>query len=63
MREDSVNSNSEKEYMRSMIEDLKQDTTNINLVVHQNENIIRGLDTLVTYLSKPLNDVYNVNLA
>jgi hypothetical protein len=62
IRERSSDSGREKEYMRSMIEDLKQDTMNCRIVVNQNATIVRGLDTLILHLLKPLHDQDNINL-
>jgi hypothetical protein len=53
IREYASDAAREKEYMRSMVEDLKQDTANCNKVISQNTAIIHGLDTLITYVLKP----------
>ena len=62
LRERKVEHDREKQYMRSMIEDLKQDTANCHTVTGQNAAIIRGLDTLVSYLSGASHDNNNINL-
>ena len=61
-REHRVDRAREKEYMRSMMEDLKQDTTNCHNVTSQNSAIIKGLDTLISYLSASSHDSNNINL-
>ena len=61
-REHRVDQAREKEYMRSMIEDLEQDTTNCHNVTSRNAAIIQGLDTLITYLSAPSHDKNNIDL-
>ena len=61
-REHGIDRAREKEYMRSMIEDLKQDTTNCHNVTRRNAVIIQGLDTLISCLSEPSQDNSNINL-
>jgi len=61
-REHGVDRAREKEYMRSMIEDLEQDTTNCHNVINRNAVIIQGLDTLISYLSASSHDKNNINL-
>jgi len=62
IRENSSDAGREKEYMRSMIEDLKQDTANCSEVINKNAAIVRGLDTLVSHLLNPVHDENNVSL-
>jgi hypothetical protein len=62
IRERVSDSDREKEYMRSMIEDLKQDTANCQRVIAQNTAIVHGLDTLISHILKPVHDESNVNL-
>ena len=61
IREHFSDSNREKEYMRSMVEDLKQDTANCDRVIAQNAAIIHGLDTLLSHILKPGHE-QNANL-
>jgi hypothetical protein len=53
IRERASDSGREKEYMRSMVEDLKQDTSNCHKVISQNTAIIHGLDSLIAHVLKP----------
>ncbi len=43
----------EKEYMYSMVEDLKKDTSNFNRAIEINKTFITGIDSLITITSKP----------
>lgn len=61
-REHRIDRAREKEYMRSMVEDLRQDTINCRNVTSQNAMIIQGLDTLISYLSGSSRDNSNINL-
>lgn len=62
IREHISAANTEKEYMHSMIEDLRQDTANCHRVIDQNAAIVRGLDTLISHALKPLHDDDNIYL-
>lgn len=46
----------EKEYMVSLIEDLKKDTATINTEVKENGLLVTGLDTLLDLLAHPQSD-------
>jgi hypothetical protein len=54
IREQSVERHREKEYMQSMIEDLAQDTLEVNRVSLVNIAAIENLDTLMDLLKLPL---------
>src|SRR5678816_314863 len=54
IREQSVERHREKEYMQSMIEDLAQDTLEVNRVSLVNVAAIGNLDTLMDLLKLPL---------
>jgi hypothetical protein len=56
LRESITDHAKEKEYMTSMIEDLQNDTANINAEVKGNRLLLSGLDTLLDLLSNPRND-------
>ncbi|HLX92038.1 MAG TPA: hypothetical protein VKR32_10170 [Puia sp.] len=56
VRENITDHSKEKEYMASMIEDLKKDTANINTEVRGNRLLLAGLDSLLDLLSRPKND-------
>jgi hypothetical protein len=43
-------------YMKNMLEDLKKDTSNINIAVTGNRMLVSGIDTLLDLLSTPQND-------
>lgn len=51
IREELSNNSIEKEYMSSMIQDLNEDSLNIEKTIRQNQEILHGLDTLVALLS------------
>jgi hypothetical protein len=61
IREHASDTAREKEYMRSMVEDLKQDTSNCHKVISQNTAIIHGLDSLIAHVVKPVAE-QDVNL-
>lgn len=61
IREHVSDTNREKEYMRSMLEDLRQDTANCARVISKNAAIIHGLDTLISHILTPVHDDGNVN--
>jgi hypothetical protein len=61
IRERVSDSGRETEYMRSMTEDLKQDTANCPKVINRDATIIRGLDTLISFIQNPLRDDSNIN--
>jgi hypothetical protein len=60
LREHFIDKHKEKEYMESMLQDLKTDTTNINNIVLKNNEQIKGIDSLLgimvneTYVSNKL---------
>jgi hypothetical protein len=56
LRENLNDRKKEKEYMYSMLNDLKQDTVQMNRVLNANGAILKGLDTLLNMLSKPHDD-------
>ena len=55
-REYVADRSKEKEYMFSMLIDLKQDTTQMSEALYENGTIIKGLDTLMNILSVPRKD-------
>jgi hypothetical protein len=55
IRENSAERHKEKEYIRSMIEDLKTDTVNINTIVLQFRTKVVGLDSLGQNLKEFIN--------
>ena len=61
IRERVADSDRVKEYMHSMIEDLKKDTANCRRVIDQNALIVHGLDTLITHISNPVRDQLNTD--
>lgn len=57
-REHRVESHRGKKYIQSLIEDLKNDTAEVNAVIAFNITKLRGLDTLATLLNQPtLNEI------
>ena len=52
MRENYVDSKKEKSYIRSMIDDLKADTTSLSNVINKNYKQIFGKDSMVLLLDK-----------
>jgi predicted small integral membrane protein len=54
--EQTIERHREEEYMQLMVEDLKKDTANINMMVSGNRILIRGLDSLLDMLSDPKED-------
>ncbi len=47
LRENMTDKQKEKEYMSSLINNLEQDTANLNLAIRQNEKKSKGLDSLI----------------
>jgi hypothetical protein len=56
IREHITDNAKEKEYMISMIEDLKKDTANLNIEIKGNRLLLSGLDSLLDLLSHPIQD-------
>ncbi len=56
VRENNAERHQEIEYMQLMVEDLKNDTANINTMVTGNHVLIMGLDSLLDLLSGPQQD-------
>jgi hypothetical protein len=57
IRERSVESHREKAYIRSIIEDLQTDTSNLSRVIPANEGQVKGFDSLIAYwYNKPPSD-------
>jgi hypothetical protein len=54
IRENKVERHREKEYVMSLIRDVKEDTASIKYTIRRNQNQIKGLDSLLTILEKPL---------
>lgn len=52
--EHKIEKDREKQYMASMLQDLKEDSINMEKVIHQNQLILRGLDTLADCLSRSM---------
>ncbi len=54
-RESYSDSQKEKAYIKSFLQDLKEDTNKINLEIARNNNMVTGLDSLINiiYLYKP----------
>src|ERR1700741_2867538 len=50
IRESITAREKEKQYMESMIQDLKEDTIKINTGIKRNVNRVAGLDSLLNYL-------------
>ena len=49
-RENFSKKKKEKEYMRSMIQDLKEDTLKINAALSYNSYLLMGVDTLINFI-------------
>ncbi|HET7117174.1 MAG TPA: hypothetical protein VFI29_11815 [Hanamia sp.] len=60
LRENISNHHREKQYMRSMVDDLKKDTATISGAIPESENIARGLDSLKNVLYQ---DFDKINVA
>ncbi len=58
VREHSVEKGREKEYMQSMLDDLKTDTANVNAIVTGNHFFLNGLDSMLDLLSNPQQDKF-----
>jgi len=56
VREQSADRHREKEYMQSMIEDLAQDTLEINRISFQNITATKNIDSLLELLQLPLSN-------
>ncbi len=54
--EHTIENDREKQYMVSMVEDLKKDTSSINKTIAGNNSIRRGLDTLLSLIATARND-------
>ncbi|HEU5166872.1 MAG TPA: hypothetical protein VFU29_15085 [Chitinophagaceae bacterium] len=57
-REHMVEHQREKQYMHSLLNDLKKDTTNFNGVITSYTNSIKGMDTLIGLLKSPERNKY-----
>jgi len=58
IRESSGEHNREKEFMKSMVEDLKADTANINSYYLHSDTVISEIDSLIHLIRKPDRDKY-----
>ncbi len=58
IREDITKNNREKEFMKSMVEDLKSDTANINTYYKRSDVVINQIDSLIYMIKSPDNNVY-----
>jgi hypothetical protein len=56
LREHYVEKSREKQYIRSMIVDLKRDTLQLGLVSKATKKVMTGIDTLLHYLKSDIND-------
>jgi hypothetical protein len=54
-RENITNNEHEEQYIHSMVEDLKDDTAQMHSVLAKDSLTIKGIDSLLTLLEKPLN--------
>jgi hypothetical protein len=50
LREHSINRREEKEYMKSMLQDLKSDTTSLNDLILKNKKQLAGIDSLLNFI-------------
>jgi hypothetical protein len=55
--EHKIEHDREKVFMKSMLDDLRKDTANINASVAGNRLLLEGLDTLLDLLSSPQQDI------
>jgi hypothetical protein len=56
-REKMIESQNEREYMQTMIEDLKEDTARISASIKSTERKVQGIDSLIRYIyKKPYSD-------
>jgi len=62
IREHKVERNREKEYLRSMFEDLKTDTSTINTFYNNADSAINKIDSLITLLRRPDREKYGKTL-
>jgi len=58
IREDKVERHREKEYLRSMLDDLKSDTSNINTFYKNADSTIERVDSLISLLRRPDRNAY-----
>lgn len=56
IREHYVDREKEHQYIQSMINDMAKDTVQLTLYAETNQKIIKGFDSLLLYLKKPLTD-------
>lgn len=54
MREHRVDRHKEKEYIVRLIRDIKEDTATVQRIIRANQNQIKGLDSLIRLLEKPV---------
>ncbi len=62
LRENINNKEKETKYISSLIQDLEQDTTNLNYTISENKNKINSLDSLIALSSKNIAEPYNRQL-
>ena len=62
VRENSADHNREKEFMQSMVEDLKTDTANIHTFYAHANIVIREIDSLMYLIRRPDRDKYGQNM-
>ncbi len=62
LREHITEKNKEREYIQSMISDLKKDTANLKQILKQNVYCTRGLDSLILLLNAPNRGRYGSEL-
>jgi len=56
LRENYVEKEKGHQYVTSMIGDLQRDTLQLELVIHKNRKILKGIDSLLLYLKAPASD-------
>ena len=62
LREHRTERAKEREYIKSMISDLKKDTANLNHTLNENSYCTRGLDSLILLLNSPKRSQYGSEL-
>ena len=56
-REEMIEAQNERDYMQTMIEDLKEDTARISASIKSTEKKVQGIDSLIKYIyKKPYSD-------
>jgi hypothetical protein len=62
LREHMTEKNKEREYIKSMISDLKKDTANFRWAIKRNDYCTSGLDSLISLLNSPERDQHGSDL-